>query len=150
MPLARQPLVGERGGRMVCEAGVRDVGGNGEHPPRRRGATATAAARAGASVPLVPHSTLSLWNRVNVRPALGVGVGVVHQARMYAAIDNTVRLPAFTRVDGALYLRLVRGLRMQANVENLLNTRYFATSHGNNNIMPGATRTVRLSIGVGQ
>jgi hypothetical protein len=32
------------------------------------------------------------------------------------------------------------------NVENLLGTRYSATSQGNNNIMPGATRTVRLSL----
>jgi catecholate siderophore receptor len=117
---------------------------------RARIVSTTAAGRIGASVPLVPHSTVSLWNRVNARPDLGVGLGVVHQTRMFAAIDNTVQLPGFTRVDGALFLPVVRGLRLQMNIENLLNTRYFATSHGNNNIMPGATRTVRLSVGIGQ
>jgi catecholate siderophore receptor len=28
----------------------------------------------------------------------------------------------------------------------VLDTRYYATSQGNNNIMPGASRTVRLSL----
>jgi outer membrane receptor for ferric coprogen and ferric-rhodotorulic acid len=32
------------------------------------------------------------------------------------------------------------------NVENLLDERYYATSHGNNKIMPGAKRTLRLSL----
>jgi catecholate siderophore receptor len=32
------------------------------------------------------------------------------------------------------------------NVENLFDKRYYATSQGNNNIMPGATRTLRLSL----
>ena len=36
--------------------------------------------------------------------------------------------------------------RAQLNVENLLDTRYYATSQGNNNIMPGASRTLRLSL----
>jgi catecholate siderophore receptor len=37
---------------------------------------------------------------------------------------------------------------MQANVENVLGARYAATSRGNNNIMPGAPRTLRLSLSV--
>ena len=63
---------------------------------------------------------------------------------MYAAIDNTVTLPAFTRWDGALFVTLPLRTRAQLNVENLLDTRYYATSQGNNNIMPGASRTLRL------
>ena len=106
----------------------------------------TAAARAGATVPLVPRHTLSLWNRYRVLPALGVGLGVVRQGDMYAAIDNAVTLPAFTRLDGAAFVSLGRQVRAQLNVENLLDARYYATSHGNNNIMPGAPRTVRLSL----
>ena len=111
----------------------------------------TAAAKAGQTVPLVPRQTLSLWNRVRVLPALSAGLGVVQQAKMYAAIDNTVTLPGFTRVDGALFLTLNARAqaRLQLNVENLLDARYYATSHGNNNIMPGAPRTVRLTLSTG-
>ena len=77
---------------------------------------------------------------------LGIGLGLIHQGASYAAIDNSVTLPGFTRADAALYARLVRGVRTQLNVENLFDARYYATSQGNNNIMPGATRTVRLSL----
>jgi catecholate siderophore receptor len=109
----------------------------------------TNAAPEGRVVPLVPHHTVSLWNRYQLAPGAGVGLGVIHQARMYAAIDNAVTLPAFTRVDGALFVGLAPRVRLQLNVENALNRRYFATSHGNNNIMPGAPRTVRVSVATG-
>jgi catecholate siderophore receptor len=110
--------------------------------------TRTSSARAGATVPLVPRTTLSVWNKVQVTSRTALGAGVVHQGERYAAIDNTVRLPAFTRVDGGLFVSLPLALTLQANVENVLGTRYAATSHGNNNIMPGAPRTVRLSLSV--
>ncbi|MEN9592070.1 MAG: hypothetical protein RJA21_529, partial [Gemmatimonadota bacterium] len=77
-----------------------------------------------------------------------LGAGVVHQGQRYAAIDNSVRLPAFTRLDGGLFVTLPLSLTMQANVENVLGARYAATSNGNNNIMPGAPRTLRLSLSV--
>lgn len=109
----------------------------------------TSAAPEGRSVPLVPHHTLSLWNRYQLSPAAGVGLGVIHQAEMYAAIDNSVTLPSFTRVDGALFLGVLPQVRLQLNVENVLNRRYYPTSHGNNNILPGAPRTLKLSVSTG-
>lgn len=116
---------------------------------RARITSRTAAAEPGATVPLVPRHTLSLWNRYQFTPTWGAGLGVVHQTRMYAAIDNAVALPGFTRVDGAVYFTLGGRLRAQVNLENLLDERYYATSHGNNNILPGAPRTVRVSLTTG-
>jgi catecholate siderophore receptor len=109
----------------------------------------TAAAAAGATVPLVPASTFSLWSKHRLFSRLGAGLGVVHQTEMYAAIDNTVTLPAFTRLDGALFLRLGSHLRAQMNLENLLNERYYPLAHNNNNITPGSPRAVRLSLTTG-
>lgn len=106
----------------------------------------TTAAPDGARVPLVPRHALSLWNRVQVVRAVGVGFGVIRQSDMFAAIDNTVTLPAFTRVDAALYVAVTERVTAQANVENLFDTRYYPTSHGNDNIMPGAPATLRLSL----
>ena len=108
----------------------------------------TSAARVGATVPLVPRTTLSLWNKVRVSSFASVGAGVVHQADRYAAVGNSVTLPSFTRIDGGLFVTLPLSITMQANVENVLGIRYAATSHGNNNILPGAPRTVRLSLSV--
>ena len=65
---------------------------------------------------------------------------------MYAAIDYRVTLPAFTRLDAAAFLTLAPSVRLQANVENVLDGRYYATAQGNNNILPGAPRTVRVSV----
>lgn len=112
--------------------------------------SATSAAPAGAKVQLVPERTFSLWNRYQLMRPIGLGLGVVHQSDMYAAIDNTVTLPGFTRVDAALFLRLGDALGAQVNVENLFGERYYATSHGNNNIMPGAPRTFRISLTAGR
>ncbi len=109
----------------------------------------TSAAPAGATVQLVPHHALSLWNRYDLSSSLGAGFGVVHQANMYAAIDNTVVLPSFTRLDGGLFFGLTRDVRAQVNVENISNRLYYPTSQGNNNIMPGAPRSVKVSISAG-
>ena len=114
---------------------------------RARILSATTAAKSGATVPLVPSRTLSLWNRVDVLGPVGLGLGVIHQGRSWAAIDNTVTLPAFTRLDAALFVALPASLRLQLNVENLADARYYPTSQGNNNILPGAPRLWRLTVG---
>jgi catecholate siderophore receptor len=106
----------------------------------------TSAAPAGASAPLVPRQRFAIWNRLQVARDLGFGFGAIHQDDMYAAIDNAVTLPGFWRFDGAAYLGAVRGISVQFNVENLFDRRYFATSHGNNNILPGAPRTIRVTL----
>jgi len=110
----------------------------------------TSQAAAGARVPLVPRHTLSLWNRLQPVPRLGTAIGIVHQASMFAAIDNAVTLPTFTRLDGALFLTLTSSVRAQLNVENLLDRRYYATAHSNNNIMPGSSRMIRVGFDVGR
>jgi len=92
---------------------------------------------------------LSLWNRYQFLPRLGGGVGVIHQTRTYAAIDNAVTLPEFTRVDAAAYVGVTSNVRLQLNVENLLDEQYYPTSQGNNNIMPGAPRSLTLGINTG-
>jgi catecholate siderophore receptor len=109
----------------------------------------TASAAPGAKVPLVPRNTVSLWNRYQATQALGLGLGVVYQDDMYAAIDDTVTLPSFIRLDAAAYYGVSRHLRLQLNLENLLDREYFATAHSNNNITPGSPRAVRVAVVTG-
>jgi catecholate siderophore receptor len=103
----------------------------------------TAAADAGREVPLVPRHQFSLWNRYDLNHDLGVGLGIIAASKSYASLSNAVTLPGFTRVDGALFYKLARGLEAQLNVENLLGADYFPTAHNDNNIAPGAPRTFR-------
>jgi catecholate siderophore receptor len=107
---------------------------------------ATAASASGARAPLVPRSSYSLWNKVSVTQRLGAALGVIRQSKVFAAIDNKVTLPAFTRFDGALFAGMPFDLRGQLNVENIFNVKYFPTSNGNNNIAPGSPREARFSL----
>lgn len=106
----------------------------------------TTSAPAGTTIPLVPHTTISLWNSWRPASLLGVGLGLVHQTEMYTSLDNAVVLPAFTRLDAALFSTITPHVRLQLNVENLLDREYYPTAHNNNNILPGAPRTLRLSV----
>src|SRR5262249_29552614 len=108
--------------------------------------SATTAAREGARVAQVPRHTLSLWNAVQVVPRLGLGLGVLYRTDMFAAIDNTVVLPGYTRVDAAAFFKLTARTRLQANVENLFDHRYYVNADNNTNISPGCPREVRIAL----
>jgi catecholate siderophore receptor len=109
----------------------------------------TAAAPAGRKVALVPRRQASLWTRYDFTPRLGAGAGVYHQSKSFTSIGNTVILPAFTRVDAAAYFKLAERIEAQVNVENLLGDDYFSSAFNDNNIMPGAPRTARLTLRFG-
>lgn len=100
----------------------------------------------GNNVQLVPANAFTLWNRYQIDPVWGIGLGVITQGHSYASSDNTVRLPGFTRLDGAVFIKFNKHVRAQMNVENLLGRYYYATADGNNNITPGAPRTFRFAL----
>ncbi|MEO8382034.1 MAG: TonB-dependent siderophore receptor [Acidobacteriota bacterium] len=105
----------------------------------------SATAQAGARLAQLPRHSVSLWNKVDLTSAWGVGLGVVHRGEIFTSTDNTVTLPSFTRVDAALYYTVSRNLRAQVNVENLFDTDYYASANSNTNITPGSPRAVRVS-----
>jgi catecholate siderophore receptor len=108
--------------------------------------SATAAARLGAQAAQVPHHTFSVWNHYQIVPRLSAGLGVLSRSDMFAAVDNTVVLPGYTRADAAVYYAVTEKLRLQANVENLFNRRYYLHADGNNNISPGFSRAIRVGL----
>jgi catecholate siderophore receptor len=108
--------------------------------------SATTAARAGAQVAQVPHHMFSLWNSYQIVERLGAGLGVLNRATMFAAIDDSVRLPGYTRADAAVYYSLTERMRLQANVENLFDRKYYVNADSNTNISPGYARTVRVAL----
>ena len=108
--------------------------------------TLSASAPKGNRLAQLPRHSASLWNRYDFNPSFGVGLGIVHRGAIFANIDNRVTLPAFTRVDAALYWTLGPSLQLQLNVENLGDKRYFAAAHSNNNISPGAPRSAWISV----
>ncbi|MFN0218227.1 MAG: TonB-dependent receptor [Hyphomicrobium sp.] len=101
---------------------------------------------AGKEVPFVPHNVYSLWNRYQLTRMFGAGVGVIHQTEQFAAADNLVTLPRFTRVDAALFVDFSENWSAQVNVENVFDEDYFASAHNNNNISPGAPRSAYVTV----
>jgi catecholate siderophore receptor len=108
--------------------------------------SATAAAPSGAVVGQVPHHTLSLWNNYQVLSRVSAALGVVYRSDMFAAIDDTVTLPGYTRVDAAAFFAVRPKLRLQANVENVFDRKYFINADSNTNISPGSPRAIRVGL----
>ena len=100
----------------------------------------------GTTLAQLPEHVASLWNRFDFSTSWGVGLGVVYQTEMFAAADNSVELPGFTRVDAGVYYTPNERLRMQLNVENILDERYYPNAHNNNNITPGSPPAVRATV----
>jgi catecholate siderophore receptor len=100
----------------------------------------------GTELAQLPEHVVSLWNRYDLTPAWGVGLGIIHQTEMYASADNLVALPEFTRVDAGVFYAPSERLRMQLNVENLFDEDYYPNAHNNNNITPGSPLAVRVGV----
>ncbi|MEA2869983.1 MAG: catecholate siderophore receptor, partial [Bradyrhizobium sp.] len=99
----------------------------------------------GNRVQLVPYNQVAWWNRYQINPMWGAGLGVIYFGDSFASSDDTVRLPGFVRFDTALYLKINETWRAQFNIENIFNKGYWASADGNNNISPGQSRTFRVS-----
>jgi len=111
--------------------------------------SATTAAPAGAKAGQVPRHTFSLWNRYQLQRRLGVGLGLVHRTEMFATISDTVTLPGYTRGDAAVFWTLAAKTRLQLNVENIFDAKYFLNADSNTNISPGSPRAARLALVTG-
>ena len=97
----------------------------------------------------VPKHQASLWNRYDLHPNFAVGLGIIHQSSQFAAIRttaNTTKLPAFTRIDAALFYDVSDTVQLQMNVENLFDANYYSDAHNNNNISTGAPINGRFTI----
>jgi len=94
----------------------------------------------------LPKHTYSIWNRYDFTPWFGAAFGVIGRSNMFTTTTNAVTLPAFVRVDAALYGRINKYLRAQVNIENLFDVNYIAAAHNDNNIAPGSPITARASI----
>ena len=101
---------------------------------------------AGNTVGLVPFNSVSFWNKFAVTPEFSIGVGYIYQTHTFASSDNTVRLPGYSRFDLGLFYQINEWTRAQVNIENLFDRRYIYTADNNNNLSPGAPRTVRAQV----
>jgi catecholate siderophore receptor len=109
----------------------------------------TSAAAAGTTVAQVPHHSFSLWNKYQFMRRLSAGLGLIRRSDMFASINSVpsrIVLPAYTRIDGAVFYSFNEHWRLQANVENILDTRYYQNADNNTNISPGSPRAAKVAL----
>lgn len=107
----------------------------------------------GAEIPReLPENMLSFWGAYQVTEKLGVGLGATYQDESFitdfdvGTVGSHPTLPAYTRVDAAMYYDVSDTLRVQLNVENLTDELYFPTAHSTHQATVGAPLNARLSI----
>ena len=101
-----------------------------------------------------PRSSANFWTRYNVPQGrllgLGFGLGTVYVGEQWAGDPTTARyylMPAWTRVDAAVYYKLGRHYDLALNVHNLLDRHYISAAESANVLVPGEQRLLTLSFG---
>lgn len=77
----------------------------------------------------LPRNMFSIWNNFRATDKLGFGLGLTAQDESFADNANTATLPAYARIDAAVFYEVSDKLRLQVNVENLTDTLYFPNAH---------------------
>lgn len=104
-------------------------------------------AKAGARVGLVPRNALSIWTVYALTPHWGFGAGIQGASEKYTSYSNKVVLPGYAEFDAMAYYQ-AKNFRVQINLKNLTDKKYYATASGDNEIMPGAPFGVFASLRV--
>jgi catecholate siderophore receptor len=106
----------------------------------------SASAQAGATLAQLPKHSISLWNKYQFTHRFAAGAGVVYRGDVFTSTDNVVLLPKWTRVDAAMYYNVTAVVRVQINIENVFDERYFLNANSNTNITPGSPRAIRFAL----
>lgn len=93
-----------------------------------------------------PDNMFSVWNNFRISERFSLGIGATYQDSLFVREDNSVEVPDYTRVDAAAFYQVNESLRLQLNVENLLDEEYFPDSHSNDNISTGKPLNARFSV----
>ena len=101
-----------------------------------------------------PLESGGVWSRYEFPDGalrgLGLGAGVYLFGPVEATLPNTFDLPGFTRVDLELSYRLWHDhLRVQLNVKNLTDKKYFQANDQAYQFNPAAPRTFLGTVAVG-
>lgn len=115
--------------------------------------SSTNPAQVDTRLPNAPEHSAHLWSRYDFRSSslqgLGFGVGVIRSGERAGLTPTAVnqpvlQLPAYTRVDAALYYNRDQ-YALTLKVENLFNKIYYQSSSSNLAVLPGNPRLITLS-----
>jgi iron complex outermembrane recepter protein len=112
--------------------------------------TADNAIPVGTRTQNVPRNSYNLWTRYEFQRGRGKGIGFGIGGQYYSAQAgdqlDTFQIPRYGLADALVSYRRGR-FRLQLNINNLLNKRYFTGSYDALYVLPGAPRTARVTAG---
>jgi catecholate siderophore receptor len=86
---------------------------------------------------LTPRNSGNLWLTYQLPKQFRVGFGAVARTKTFTSTNNLVTLPGYARFDASLSWRSEKHYEIAFNLKNIANRRYYETSNGDNNILPG-------------
>jgi catecholate siderophore receptor len=108
------------------------------------------AAYIGKEIPNLAHNALNVWAEYHITPAWELGFGGNYLDHRFADSGNTANVPSYVVWNGMLGYRINPRLKLQLNAANIFNKLYYDgvyyTSASENHVIPGAGRTVKLSV----
>lgn len=93
----------------------------------------------------IPKQAASLWSSYELGHGFTVGGGAFYVGDRYAVEDNTVTLPSYVRLD-AMFGYKGKNWDAGLNLNNLANRTFYESANNNNQIQPGAPRSVMLFV----
>ena len=94
----------------------------------------------------LPKDLFSLWNNYKVSEKLSLGLGATYQGESTPKGNADGIVPSYLRVDAAAYYKINDNLRLQVNIENLLDKDYFPHAYGTHQFTVGAPINATVSI----
>ena len=94
----------------------------------------------------LPEHMASIWGVYQLNSQWGFGLGATYQDDSLITDGGSAKLPSYTRVDAAVYYEFSNNLRVQLNVENLLDEEYFPNSHSTHQASVGEPLSARLTV----
>jgi catecholate siderophore receptor len=105
-------------------------------------------------VPNTAHNQANLWTAYDFTDGFKIGAGVNYLGRRVAFKDSTgdSHVPGYVTFDAMAAYQITDSLSLQVNGYNLANKYYFTNSYfssdAENHVIPGAGRTVTLTLAV--
>ncbi len=101
---------------------------------------------AGAKPRELPQNMLYFWGNYALTERSGLSLGVSYQGESLIRDGGSQVLPGYTRLDAAAYYDWSEKLRLQVNIENLSDERYFPNAHSTHQASVGAPLNALFSI----
>jgi catecholate siderophore receptor len=94
----------------------------------------------------LPRNTLSFWNNYELNDKLVLGLGAIYQDESTPKGGADGVVPSFVRVDASASYQINEDLRIQLNVENLLDKDYYPHAYGTHQATVGAPINARIAL----